>query len=324
MGLKAKLARKFVYTIFPDVRKFTDKKPALEQSLHSPEGRLVPEVVALYGRPGIHILKMVLVLPYLIGTAYYTRKSVASVRRNPLKGKKKAPSEFFEELESYAESLGVSRLGYTRLTPELVFSNRTVLFENAIVLLMEMRRSEISKAPGVGAGIEVWRTYYRLTRAAYRIAEFLRKNGFNAQPDPAIGGSTNFPLLAQKAGLGYIGKHGLLITPEYGPSARIAAVYTDLELPYTDENVKEYVWIPDFCNYCNACVRACPAEAIYLNPKILENGAEVHIDYTKCAAVFSRTLGCSICIKECTFTKSSYERVERAYEKIAEKEGKIG
>lgn len=63
MSLKAKLARKFVYAVFPDVRKYTTLKPAFENSPDSPEGLLVPEVVALHGKPGIHILKMALVLP---------------------------------------------------------------------------------------------------------------------------------------------------------------------------------------------------------------------------------------------------------------------
>lgn len=248
---------------------------------------------------------------------------MTSVRKDPGKGRKTAPQKFFKELESYAKSLGVLKVGYTKLTPELVFSNRTVLFDNAIVLIGEMRKKEIAKAPSVRAGIEVWRTYYRLTRAAYRIAEFLRERGYNAQPDPAVGGSTNFPLLAQKAGLGHIGKHGLLITSENGPSVRIGAVYTDLELPYTDERVWEYEWIPHFCDRCNACVRACPAQAIYITPK-RENGREVHIDYKKCAVVFSRTLGCSVCVKECTFTKGSYGKIKGAYEKMTKKEKELG
>lgn len=81
----------------------------------------------------------------------------------------------------------------------------------------------------------------------------------------------------------------MITPPENGPSVRIGgAFYTDLELPYTDERVREYEWIPDFCDRCNACVRACPAQAIYITPK-RENSREVHIDYTKCAVVFSRT-----------------------------------
>ncbi|WP_367884706.1 hypothetical protein [Thermococcus sp. JCM 11816] len=92
MSFKAKLARKFVYAVFPDVRKYTTLKPAFENSPDSPpEGRLVPEVVALYGKPGIHILKMALVLPYLVGTAYYARKSVTSVRKNPGRGQEDRP-----------------------------------------------------------------------------------------------------------------------------------------------------------------------------------------------------------------------------------------
>ena len=96
---------------------------------------------------------MLLVLSYLAGTAYYSRKCVTGVRRNPLRGKKRAPPQFFEELEVYSKSLGVSKVGYTKLTLELAFSNKAMLFENAIVLIGEMRKGEISKAPGVRASI---------------------------------------------------------------------------------------------------------------------------------------------------------------------------
>ena len=39
-NIKAKLARRFVYTVFPDVRRFTDVKPAFKNSPNSPEGGL--------------------------------------------------------------------------------------------------------------------------------------------------------------------------------------------------------------------------------------------------------------------------------------------
>ncbi|WP_297074011.1 hypothetical protein [Thermococcus sp.] len=42
----------------------------------------------------------------------------------------------------------------------------------------------------------------------------------------------------------------------------------------------------------------------------------MHVDYKKCAVTFSRTFGCLVCVKECTFTKSDYDRIKRAYEKI--------
>ncbi|MBP1912954.1 hypothetical protein [Thermococcus stetteri] len=61
------------------------------------------------------------------------------------------------------------------------------------------------------------------------------------------------------------------------------------------------------------------AQAIYITPK-KENGQEVHVNYKRCTVVFSRTLSCSVCIKEYPFTKGSYEKVKRVYEKVTEKE----
>ncbi|WP_346766020.1 4Fe-4S dicluster domain-containing protein [Thermococcus sp. M39] len=317
-GLKVKIARKFVSFILPDVRKLVPEgTPLIEPSPNSPIGMRVPEVIAVSGNIGWHALKLFAVLPYLLKTVFYARKSVMSIKKNPPNAKKKADEKFFRELESYARKLGISAIGYTEVPREYIFRNRVLLFKNAIVLIMDMDKEKINKAPSIAAGKEVWRTYAELSKAVYKLAEFMRKRGYNAQPDPPIGGSTNFVLLAQKAGLGYIGKHGLLISEKNGPSQRIAAIYTDLELPFTDSNVDKYSWIPEFCEVCNRCVFACPAKAIYSEPKILPNGRRQYIDYEKCAVVFSRTLGCGVCIKECTFFKGDFEKIRTAYERLS-------
>lgn len=60
---------------------------------------------------------------------------------------------------------------------------------------------------------------------------------------------------AQAAGLGTIGRHSLLITPEFGSMVWLGAVLCGQELE-ADER-KE----PD-CNDCNLCVDACPAHAL--------------------------------------------------------------
>ncbi len=56
-----------------------------------------------------------------------------------------------------------------------------------------------------------------------------------------------------QAGLGWIGKTALFVSPEFGPAVRLATVFTDLELP-TGEPVTE-----SRCGDCRACVDACPA-----------------------------------------------------------------
>lgn len=60
---------------------------------------------------------------------------------------------------------------------------------------------------------------------------------------------------AQAAGLGTIGRHSLLITPEFGSMVWLGAVLTELELE--PDELKERV-----CNDCNLCVEACPINAL--------------------------------------------------------------
>lgn len=60
---------------------------------------------------------------------------------------------------------------------------------------------------------------------------------------------------AQAAGLGTIGRHSLLITPEFGSMIWLGAVLCDCELE--PDPLREPV-----CNNCNRCVDICPADAL--------------------------------------------------------------
>lgn len=278
---------------------------------HSHQGLSVPEVVFTYGEKKHFLNSALHIFPKLILSLVRAKKSYRSLRRNPNPAKKTVDPDFLHKLEKLAEKLGCSSIGYTAVLTDYIFKNTKILYPNAIVLIMNMDKNKIRQAPGIVAGKEIWKTYAGLGRAVNRLAAFMRKNGYRAEAGPAVGGETNYPLLAQKAGLGHIGKHGLLITRENGPSVRIASVYTDIEnLPFTDN--KEHQWISEFCTKCDRCVKTCPSGAIYPEPIILPNGSERHIDYTLCAVPFSQSMGCSICIKECPFFKSGYDKIKAA------------
>lgn len=60
---------------------------------------------------------------------------------------------------------------------------------------------------------------------------------------------------AQAAGLGTIGRHSLLITPEYGSMVWLGCVLTDAAL-------EPDPLLTPVCNGCNLCVAACPVHAL--------------------------------------------------------------
>ena len=62
--------------------------------------------------------------------------------------------------------------------------------------------------------------------------------------------------VAQAAGLGTLGKNNLLLTRELGPRVRLGGVVTAAPIDY-DESCTE-----DFCVDCEACIAACPVDAL--------------------------------------------------------------
>ncbi len=275
------------------------------------EGLSVPGITQAYGSLSSKLKSLPFYLNAIVATLRELAKSVRSNASNPYSGATVVAPETLEELAAYARSLGVSGIGYAPVKDTHLFRESIVLFKHAIVFSMEMKKSEIEKAPSIRTIREIFRTYHELGRAVNLISEFLRGKGYNAQPIAAISNNINLTLLARDSGLGEFGKHGLLITKAHGPSVRLAAILTDIEnLPQAQE--PGMGWIRSFCDSCNACVRACPAQAIYSTPVKLDDGSERHIDYKRCAMPFSKQNGCTVCIKECAFFKGGYERLERA------------
>ncbi len=63
---------------------------------------------------------------------------------------------------------------------------------------------------------------------------------------------------AARAGLGWIGKHTLLLHPRRGSYFFLGGIATSLELPALPERCPE----PDHCGTCTRCIDACPTRAI--------------------------------------------------------------
>jgi epoxyqueuosine reductase QueG len=104
----------------------------------------------------------------------------------------------------------------------------------------------------------------RLDDIASRMASALQNAGFRALPIPAseridderICAMFSHKLAAHLAGLGWIGRSCLLVTPQFGPRVRWVSVLTDAPLPSGTP------MMGDGCGFCRACVDACPVKAI--------------------------------------------------------------
>ena len=77
--------------------------------------------------------------------------------------------------------------------------------------------------------------------------------------------------MARDAGLGEIGRMGLLMTPNLGPRVRLGVVTTDVEL-VPDERTPDPTVI-DFCNICKKCANNCPSKSISFEERQEIDGA---------------------------------------------------
>jgi len=288
-----------------------DRPDAVQASAESPERF---EIVAEAMRRGHRPPASARAMPHLVASLLGIRRSLRSVDKNPTQPRDEIPEAERLELEAFARSVGVDDIGYARLAPKLIFQHKAVLHENAIVLTMEMDKGRIDTSPSEASYVEVHATYHHLGRAANQIAGWLRGRGYSAQAGHPLNGLALYPPLAQQAGLGWRGLHGLLITPRFGPRVRLAAVFTSIgNLPFSQAN--DHAWIEGYCSLCKQCLRACPPGAILERPMAHENGLVTCTDSERCFPYFVEQYGCSICIRACPFHKGDYARLKKHFSK---------
>ena len=130
----------------------------------------------------------------------------------------------------------------------------------------------------------------RLDRIASRLSSVLQRDGYGVLPVPAarrvddekICASFSHKMGAHLAGLGWIGKNCLLITPEEGPRVRWITVLTDAPLEVTGEPMEER------CGGCEECIAICPVKAFTGEPFRENEPRDARFDAGKCNRYFAQ------------------------------------
>jgi epoxyqueuosine reductase len=152
----------------------------------------------------------------------------------------------------------------------------------------------------------------RLNMIASMVSSYLNRQGFRTLPI-AVAETTDvdnaLPTISHKmvahiAGLGWIGKNCLLVTPEHGPRLRLITILTEAPLDTVDNRLEQK------CNNCNECVKICPVGAI--KGKNYQDGEEreERFDFMKCRNYFDelkqikKYAVCGLCLYVCPYGKN--------------------
>ncbi|UCG27674.1 MAG: 4Fe-4S dicluster domain-containing protein [Bacteroidales bacterium] len=174
--------------------------------------------------------------------------------------------------------------------------------EFAIVITVEMDRQMMASAPASPTVMESALQYLSSASIAVQLARLIRYLGYSARAHIDANYELLCPVIARDAGMGEIGRMGLLMTPRNGPRVRISAVTTDIPLD-TDSSTHNPAMLY-FCTHCKKCASACPAQAIPFEDRSNIDGVlRWQIDSEACFTYWTKAgTDCGRCVTVCPFS----------------------
>ena len=229
-----------------------------------------------------------------------------------------SPSEASRRLKKAAESLGALKTGIAPMDRRWVYSVRgrgrhygkavSGYLPNIIVFAVEMDEAAVNRAPAVEESVEVVHAYLRAAVTALAVKRIINGWGYRAVCHMDGESEVVMPPAAEAAGLGSIGLHGLLVTPEAGPRVRLSAVSTDL--PLEPDSGSKFT-VRNFCRSCGKCAEICPSESI--RPYgAYQDGERFVIDHESCFGLWREmATDCGVCLAACPFSHPKNGRQKR-------------
>ncbi len=223
-----------------------------------------------------------------------------------------SPREFTRSIKGFAGYLGADLAGCTKLNPSFVYSRigrspgrwgEAIELDHgyALAIAIEMSHDMVRHAPASPTTTETAFKYYEAGKVAMIVARYIRLLGYNARAHVDGNYRVLCVPIAADAGLGELGRLGLLVTPEFGPRIRLSIVTTDLPL-VQDEPVA--FGVQEFCSLCKKCADVCPSGSIDKGLKKEHNGVVKWRSEQDSCYRYWRIAGsdCGLCMKVCPFS----------------------
>lgn len=231
-----------------------------------------------------------------------------------------APEANSRIVKKAARFLGADLVGVCHAHENLVYSHEYDLLAgehrplalpegctHAVVMAVEMDYESAAYSPDAISGASTGLGYSVQAIVANQVAAFIRGLGYRAVPS---GNDTALSIpLAIAAGLGELGRMGLLLTERYGPRVRICKVFTDM--PLAHDTVRPF-GVAAFCRTCKKCAQHCPSQAISFEDPTTEGPSisnhsgvrKWYINPEKCFMFWVKNwMDCNNCVMVCPFNK---------------------
>jgi reductive dehalogenase len=243
------------------------------------------------------------------------------------------PQELTKKIKKVAKWFGADMVGICRLDRRWVYSHtygETVYFgpgdgskhtsgesiiqeipdefQYAIVMCYEMDYEVIQHYSTYASLAATSMGYSRMAITNHHLSSFIKDIGYKVINCTNNNVALSIPM-AMQAGLGDLGRNGVLITPKYGPRVRISKVITDL--PLVQDSPIDF-GVTEFCEACEICSEKCPSQSLQYGersdkPRSISNIDGVlkwHINAETCRVHWSRSRrDCAICINVCPYNK---------------------
>jgi ferredoxin len=237
------------------------------------------------------------------------------------------PASMANEIKRAARLFGADLVGICELNPLWTYTYEKnaecyrspprhrphhIRHQYAISIGIEMDYAMYQTSPSYLENVATGLGYSKMRVVTTQLAQFIRGMGY---PAYAHGNERvlNIPI-AIDAGLGELGRNGLLITPQFGPRVRLCSVTTDLPL-VVDQPID--IGVQQYCEECAKCATMCPAQAIKYGTRTIVPNNESNrngilrwpVNTEKCLAFWGANKAewqnCGVCITSCPWNQEA-------------------